>query len=319
MRAVQITAFGGPEVLSVAEVPEPVAGEGQELVVVTAAGVDPLDAAQAAGTAPGAGALPFVPGLEVAGTTGDGRRVVAMVAGGGYAEAVAATSARVFEVPDGVGDDQALALLVAGATAWHLLRTCADVRAQESVVVHAAGDPVGTVAVQLARRWGAARVVAVASTPAERELALALGADVAVDAEGLGADEVAAALREANGGRPVDVVLDPVGGAVTDGSLAALAPFGRLAVHGSAPRAAATPLDPAALAEGSRTVLGFGLAQAGALRQGLGPALEELFSLTALGLLRPVVGGHYPLERAERAHLDLRGPGTSGKLVLDLT
>ena len=314
----EITAFGGPEVLTATDVPDPVPGEGQQLLSVRAAGVNFADTMQAQDTYLAPVQLPFVPGTEVAGTTDDGRRVVAMLPSGGYAEAVAVHPAQLVAVPDGVPDDQALALLVQGVTAWHLLRTSTRLEPGETVVVHAAGGGVGTLAVQLARRWGAGRVVAVASTAAKRQLALDLGADVALDLAGLDADGVHQALREATGGRGADVVLEAAGGATADGSLAALAPFGRLAVYGRASGTAAAPLDPAALMHGSRSVVGFWLAEIGALRGGVGPALEELLSLTATGLLRPVVGGHYPLEDAARAHADLRGRGTSGKLVLDV-
>ena len=128
-------------------------------------------------------------------------------------------------------DVTALALVVQGATAWLLLHHTARVQPGESVVIHAAAGGVGSLAVQLAKALGAGRVIATASTAEKRELALSLGADVAVDVE---VDDVTAALREANGGRRVDVVLDMTGGVVTDGSLAALAPFGRLAFYGMA-------------------------------------------------------------------------------------
>jgi NADPH2:quinone reductase len=318
VRAVEITAFGGPEVLTPADLPEPVPAEGQVLLRVRAAGVNFADAMQAQDAYLAPVRLPFVPGMEVAASTPDGRRVVAMLPAGGYAEAVAVHPEQLVAVPDGVDDDQALALLVQGATAWHLLRTSTRLEPGEVVVVHAAGGGVGTLAVQLARRWGAGRVVAAASTAAKRDLALSLGADAAVDLTGLDADGVHQVLREATGGRGADVVLDAAGGATTDGSLAALAPFGRLAVYGRASGGSGTAVDPSALLHGSRSVVGFWLAEIGALRHGLGPALDELMSLTATGLLRPVVGGHYPLEEASRAHADLRGRGTSGKLVLDV-
>ena len=314
----EITAFGGPEVLTATDVPEPVPGEGQTLLRVRAAGVNFADTMQAEDAYLAPVRLPFVPGTEVAGTTEDGRRVVAMVPSGGYAEAVAVHPAQLVGVPDALADDQALALLVQGVTAWHLLRTSTRLEPGDAVVVHAAGGGVGTLAVQLARRWGAGRIVAVASTQAKRDLALELGADVALDLAGLDADGAAQALREATGGRGADEVLEAAGGAAFEGSLAALAPFGRLAVYGRASGEAGTPVDPTALMHGSRTVVGFWLAEIGARRDGIGPALEELLSLAATGLLRPVVGGHYPLEDAARAHADLRGRGTSGKLVLDV-
>ena len=127
-----------------------------------------------------------------------------------------------FDVPDEVSDGAALALILQGSTAWHLLRTSANLVAGETVVVHAAAGGVGTLAVQLAKAWGAGRVIATASTEKKRNLALDLGADVAISGESV---ELRDRILEANGGHRVDVVLEMIGGPVFDESLAALAPF----------------------------------------------------------------------------------------------
>jgi len=157
-------------------------------------------------------------------------------------------------------------------------------------------------------------VIATASSAEKRVLATALGADVAVDSE---ADDMAVALREANGGRRVDIVLDMTGGRVTDQSLAALAPLGRLAFYGMASRRPPTPVAPGSLLAHSTTVAGMWLPHA--LRvPGLMPrAMAELFQLVAQGRLRAVPGREYPLSEARRAHEDLRSRRTVGKLVLD--
>ena len=209
---------------------------------VTAAGVNYADTHQTEDSYLAPQRLPLVPGAEFAGTGPDGRRVVGLVGAGGYAERVAAADVLVWPIPDGVSDGAALAVVLQGVTAWHLLRTSAHLAAGESVVVHAAAGGVGTVAVQLARAWGAGRVIATASSPEKRELALSLGADVAVDPA---AEDLTAALREANGGSRVDVVLEMTGGPVFDASLRALAPFGRLVTFGMAARTPPTPVDPA--------------------------------------------------------------------------
>ena len=244
MRAILVTAFGGPEVLELTDVPEPVAGPGQLLLTVDRAGVNYADTHQAENTYLSRTTLPLVPGAEVAGRTADGRRVVALVGSGGYAERAVAEPAAAFDVPDAVDDLTALALLVQGATALLLLRRTVHLEPGESVVVHAAAGGVGSLAVQLAKAWGAGRVIATASSPEKRALALSLGADVAIDAA---APDMTAALREANGGRRVDIVLDMTGGRVTDESVAALAPFGRLAFYGMANRTPPTPVAPASL------------------------------------------------------------------------
>src|SRR5947199_399045 len=256
MRAIQITEFGGPEVLQLVELPDPQAADGFALVDVAAAGVNYADTHATDNSYLQAQTLPQIPGSEVAGRTADGRRVVSLVGSGGYADKALAPSSLSFDIPDGVSDGAAVALLVQGLTAWHLLRTCGRMQSGESVVVHAAAGGVGTLAVQLAKAWGAGRVIGVASSPDKRELAESLGADVTVDSE---VEDMNAALREANGGKKVDVVLEMVGGPTFDGSLHALAQFGRLIVFGMASRTPPTPIQPSSLMVGSKTVMGFWL------------------------------------------------------------
>ncbi len=220
------------------------------------------------------------------------------------------------DVPEDVTDGQALALVVQGLTAWHLLRTSARIAPGESVVVHAAAGGTGSLAVQLARQFGAGRVIATASSKEKRDLAVELGADVAVEAD---ADGLKERLIEANGGKKVDIVLEMTGGPVFDASLAALAPFGRLVTYGMASREAPTPVTAAALMGRSRAVVGFWLmhcvGRPGMYRE----SLAELFAMTADGRLKPQVGGVYPLTEAARAHTDLRARRTFGKLLLDPT
>jgi NADPH:quinone reductase len=314
MRAILVTAFGGPEVLELTDVPEPVAGPGQLLLTVDRAGVNYADTHQAENTYLSRTTLPLVPGAEVAGRTADGRRVVALVGSGGYAERAVAEPAAAFDVPDAVDDLTALALLVQGATALVLLRRTVHMEPGESVVVHAAAGGVGSLAVQLAKAWGAGRVIATASSPSKRELALSLGADVAIDAA---APDMTAALREANGGRRVDIVLDMTGGRVTDESVAALAPFGRLAFYGMANRTPPQPVAPASLMAHSTTVAGMWLAHAFRVPGLMAGVLDELFGLVTAGTLRALPGGEYGLSEARRAHEDLRARRTTGKLVLD--
>ena len=182
-------------------------------------------------------------------------------------------------------------------------------------MVHAAAGGVGSLAVQLAKAWGAGRVIATASSPDKRQLALDLGADVAVDAN---AANMTDALREANGGRRVDVVLDMTGGRITDESVAALAPFGRLAFYGMANR---QPPNPVAAGEPAGPLDHRGRDVAGARHAGARacwPARWPTCSRWSRPVdLRAVPGGDYPLREARRAHEDLRARRTVGKLVLD--
>jgi NADPH2:quinone reductase len=316
MRAIQITSFGGPEVLTLTDLPEPTAPDGFEVLDVLAAGVNFADTHQTENSYLAPQQLPLVPGAEVVGRRADGSRVVALVAGGGYAEKAAAHPATSFAVPDGVSDGAALALVLQGLTAWHLLRTSARIQPGESVVVHAAAGGVGSLAVQLAKAFGAGRVIATASSEDKRKLALDLGADVAIDP---GADDLKTALQEANDGRKVDVVLEMTGGPVFDASLAALAPFGRLAAYGMASRTEPAPITAGTLMRRSTAVIGFWLAHCFARPEMLHPQMAEMFGMVADGTLRPVVGGTYALSEARQAHEDILARRTTGKLVLDPT
>jgi NADPH:quinone reductase len=313
MRAVTISAFGGPEVLELVEdalVPE--AGEGQVLIRVERAGVNYADTHARENSYLSSYELPLIPGGEVVGDA-DGRRVAALVGTGGYAEYAVAPAGAVFPLPDGVSDTAALAMIIQGLSAWHLLRTSAKLAQGESVVVHAAAGGVGSLAVQLAKRFGAGRVIATASTEEKRALALELGADAAVDAR---EPELNAALREANGGAKVDIVLEMAGGPVFDQSLRALAPFGRLVTYGIASGEPNTVASGALMAR-SQAVIGFWLVHCFGRAGMVAEPLQELFSLVASGDLRVIEGELYGLSEARRAHEDMQARKTSGKLVLD--
>jgi NADPH:quinone reductase len=245
----------------------------------------------------------------------NGRRLVGVLAhGGGYAQRVAADPATLFEVPDAVSDAAALTTIIQGATAWHLLRTSTHLQAGETVVVHAGAGGVGTVAIQLARRWGAGRIIATASNADKRQLAADLGADVALDST---SSDLGEQLRAANGGRGVDIVLEMTGGEVFDESLRALAPLGRLAVFGMASRTAPQPIQAATLLAHSTAVIGFWLAHLIGRPAMFAEAVTDLLRLIELGELTAVIGATYPLDRAADAHRALLDRSSVGKLVLD--
>ena len=317
MRAVQQQEFGGPEVLRLADIPQPVPGPGELLIEVSRAGVNFADTHQRKNEYLAAAQLPLVPGSEVAGRRVDtGERVVAMTGGkGGYAEFAAVPAALAFPIPEGVDDGTALALLLQGLTAWHLLATSARVKQGESVVVHAAAGGTGSLAVQLARPLGAGRVIATASTAEKRELALGLGADVAVDSA---ADGLTERLLAANGGEPVDVVLDAIAGEIFDASLEALAPFGRLVTYGVSGGTTNAP-NTRKLMRASRGVVGFWFKHLLAQPELIAVALEDLFARATRGELRAVIGATYPLAEAAQAQVDLAARRTTGKLLLDPT
>ena len=313
MRAVQIEEFGGPEVLQLVDLPKPEPGDGQVLIQVERAGMNFADTHQRENSYLAKYELPLVLGGEVAGTTEDGRRVVALTPSGGYAEYAVAPEATTFDLPDGADPAAALALLIQGLTAWHLYRTQARVAEGESVVVISGAGGVGNLAVQLGKPFGAGRVITTASSEEKRQLTLELGADAAVDPE---SDDLTAALIEANGGERVDAVFEMAGGRTFDQAIEALAPFGRIVTYGIASREA-NQVETGRLMRKSRAVVGFWLMHCLGRRDMMEEPLRDLFGRLARGELRPQVGETYPLSEVKRAHEDLQGRRTTGKLVLD--
>src|SRR3954452_21723853 len=182
MRAIQIEEFGGPEVLQLVDLPVPEPDVGEVLVRVTRAGINFADTHQRHDQYVAKQELPMIPGGEVAGVREDtGERVVALCGHGGYAEYATAPAALCFPIPDGVDDGTALALLIQGLTAWHLYRTACRGAHAETVVVHSAAGGVGPLAVQLGKGMEAGRVIATAGSEERRQLAVELGAEIAVD------------------------------------------------------------------------------------------------------------------------------------------
>jgi NADPH:quinone reductase len=313
VKAVQIEEFGGPEVLRVVELPEPEPREGEVLIEVSRAGMNFADTHQRENSYLARYEVPLVLGGEVAGRTEDGQRVIALLANGGYAEYAVAPKEMVYPVPDGLDDGTALALLIQGLTAWHLLKTSAKLAQGESVVVISGAGGVGSLAVQLAKPFGAERVIATASTEQKRSLAMSLGADAALDPS---VEDLKGALIEANNGNQVDVVLEMSGGRVFSQSAEALAPFGRIVAYGIASREQNT-LQTGRLMRKSRAVVGFWLMHCLGRREMVEEPLADLFDRAARGELRPQIGETYALSDVRRAHEDLQGRRTSGKVLLD--
>jgi NADPH2:quinone reductase len=283
MLAAVIVAFGGPDVFALTEIPSP-AGD---VIDVTVAGINYADVHRRRGEYEKP-PLPAVLGADVVGRLrGDGRRVAALLrAGGGYAQV--APAQHVVDVPGEVSDEQALAVLEQGLTAWHSLHTLGRVGADDVVVITAAAGGVGHLAVQLARAAGA-RVIGLASSPAKRAFLTELGAHATVDSNH---PDLGSALGEAP-----TLVLDSVGGPTFEQLHAALAPFGRIVAYGGASDVANTV-----------AVDDLMTASTGA----------RLFHLAGRGLLTARIGGRYPLSAVGRAHADLESRTTSGKLVIDV-
>jgi NADPH:quinone reductase len=312
MKAIQITEFGGPEVMQLVDLPDPEPSDGEVVVDVARAGVNFADTHVTRDDYLAKQELPLVPGGEISGRTPDGRRVAALLAGGGYAQKVAVPEGWLVPVPDGVSDDVAAGLLLQGLTAHALVHRCARLRPEETIVVEAAAGGTGSLAVQLAKRAGG-RVIGLASSPEKRKLAERLGADATIDS---GADDLREAILAANGGEQVDAVLQMSGGEAFEQELRALAPFGRMVTFGIASREE-NQVRTGHLLRNSRAVIGFWLMQLIPRRDEIRAMIEDLLQAVLAGELEVVIGGTYPLSEAARAHEEIAARRTQGKLLLD--
>ncbi|NDF43740.1 MAG: NADPH:quinone oxidoreductase family protein [Actinobacteria bacterium] len=313
MKAIYITEFGGPEVMKYLDLAEPVPAGSQVLLDVTSIGINYADTHQTENSYLSTQKLPLIPGMEVVGRMPDGSRVLALAATGGYCQKTLVNPKTVIPLPDQISDGQALAMMVQGSTAHMILKKMGQIKAGESVVIHAGAGGVGSVAIQLAKHWGAF-VIAVTSSDEKKKLCMELGADVVVDA---GEADLAQALIKSNNGKGVDLILEMVGGTTFDQSLDALAAFGRLVVYGMASRSAPKAIHPGALMPKSQSVIGFWLVNALADKELMAEVFMDLFGMIISGKLKPVIGSTYPLSKASDAHRDMLARKTVGKIVLD--
>ena len=313
MKAIYVSEFGGPEVMKYVDLDEPVPAGSQVLLEVSAIGINYADTHQTENSYLSTQKLPLIPGMEVVGKMPDGSRVLALAATGGYCQKTLVNPKTVIPLPDKVSDGQALAMMVQGSTAHMILKKMGQIKAGESVVIHAGAGGVGSVAIQLAKLWGAF-VIAVTSSDEKKKLCMELGADVVVDA---GEADLAAALVKANNGKGVDLILEMVGGTTFDQSLDALAAFGRIVTYGMASRKAPKTLHPGALMPKSQSVIGFWLVNALADKELMAEVFMDLFGMIISGKLKPVIGSTYPLSKAADAHRDMLARKTVGKIVLD--
>jgi NADPH2:quinone reductase len=326
MKAVQISRFGGPEVLEVVEVPTPIPAAGQLLVRLRSIGVNLADTLTRMDRYAVTPPLPAILGAEAAGVVeavgsdvrgfSAGQRVaVPLFANnslGAYAEFAVIDAALAVPLPETISFDQAAALMIQGLTALYLTRQVPP--KGKTVLVNAAAGGVGSLLVQLAKRAGAGTVIAGASSQQKLKFACSLGADAGVNyTEQAWAEE----LRRITGGNGPDIIYESVGHEVTRASLAALAPLGQIVIYGALniqDFQLGVP-ELLGLIFKNQSLTGFAFApllSAEKLRAGL----VELFHLAAKGELKVMIGGHYPLACASDAHRALEGRATTGKLVL---
>jgi NADPH2:quinone reductase len=310
MKAIQITEFGGTDAMKYIDLPEPIAGDNEVILDVTAIGINYSDTHKTENTYLFPQKLPMIPGIEVVGLY-NGKRYLAISSSGGYAQRSVAHKSTMFPIPDTVTDQEALSVLIQGTTAWHLLKTMGNLQKGQSVVIHAAAGGVGTIATQLAKMWGA-KVIAITSSEEKSELAKSLGADIVIDANN---KEIVKSIRQATGG--ADLILEMVGGKTFDQSLLALNAFGKLITFGTASRVAPGPVNHRSLMYGSKTVSGFWLADCFGKKDMLNDVVEELFQLIADGKLKPFIGATYPLSNAADAHRLMLSRKSVGKISLD--
>ncbi|WP_433715258.1 quinone oxidoreductase family protein [Nocardia sp. CA-084685] len=321
MRAIQISELGGPEVLREVELDAPTPGPGEIAIDVEYVGVNFADL-QARSVGYRVRDLPFVPGLELSGRVRSmgadvdgftvGQPVAAITEGGAYAEVAVVTAATVFAVPDGVDLRTAATLPTVLPTAYALINTVGRVQPGETVLVQAAAGGVGTVVGQVAKLAGAGAVYGVVSSEAKADYARKLGYDDAFLAESFETD-----IREATGGRGVDVVLDPVGGQTLRRGLESLALFGRLISYGNASgepgwQIGQPELYPRGLSISGFSILGLTADAPQVLRE----IADRAFRLVTTGQVELPITAEFPLSEVAEAHRLMASRTSTGKLVL---
>jgi len=323
VRAVVVQNPGGPEALVVREVPEPVAGPGQVVVQVAAAGVNRADLLQRQGRYAAPAGTPDWPGLEVSGTVAEvgrgvqglavGDRVCALLDGGGYAERVAVRAGQVMPVPTGVGLVEAAALPEAAVTVHSNVVGTARLRAGEVFLVHGATSGIGTFATQLVRALGA-RALATAGSPAKVAQAAPFGAEAVLDYR---ADDLHARVMELTGDHGVDVVLDPVGARYLDLHVRLLATGGRLVVIGLMGGAQGTL--PMGVMMVKRLCLRGSVLRSRSREEKdviLAGLQREVWPLLESGAVKPIIEKVFPIEEVEQAHALVNSNETIGKVLL---
>ena len=323
MKAARFHKTGGPEVLIYEDVPDPVPGPGQILLKVEAAGVNYVDIMRRRGDplhepTP----LPATVGYEMAGTVAGlgtgvtlptlGARVFVNARSGAYAQYALAPAESAIEIPAGMDPIKIVALWLQGLTAALALRHAGRVATGETVLVEAAAGGVGTMAVQIARLYGAGKVIAAASSEDKLEVAKKLGADVGIN---YGKSDWVRKAWDATGGKGVDVVLESVGGAIFEQALETLAPFGRQVVIGSASN------QPSKIASGSlfnhnRAIVGFGIHQYYPKPGLIQATINELVDYVVAGRLILQLDHVLPLSEAATAHRLVEERKSTGKVVL---
>jgi putative PIG3 family NAD(P)H quinone oxidoreductase len=323
MIAIEIREPGPPDVLVPVERPKPEPGPGEVLVKVAAAGVNRPDILQRLGKYPPPPGASDIPGLEIAGTVESfgsdvrrwtrGQRVCALVAGGGYAEYATVPDSQCLPIPGGLDFVAAAAMPETCFTVWTNVFERGRLAVGESILIHGGASGIGTTAIQLARAFGA-RVFVTAGSPEKCRACERLGADRAFNYREV---DFVQAVREATGGRGVDVVLDMVAGDYLPRNIELLSTDGRLVIiavlGGAKAQISAIPIMQRRLTITGSTLRGRSIAEKGAIASAVA---ERVWPLVEAGTVRPVVHATFPLVRAADAHRMMEAGEHIGKLML---
>jgi NADPH:quinone reductase len=320
MKAVRIHQRGGIEVLNLEEIATPVPQQGEVLIQVAVAGVNYADVGQRQGNYPNLAELPLTLGSEVAGTVVksgpgvdsslEGRRVVSLVASGGYAQFALAKAEEAIPLVDGVSFAQATVIPVQGQTAYLLLDKATRLLKGERVLVHTAAGGVGSLAVQLAKSMGASMVIGTTTSKSKLDFIRELGADVAVLTN---EENWIGQVMQATRGQGVDIILDPIGGEFGQQNIACLAPFGRIVVYGSLSKGV-TPFVTQMLIPKCQSIIGYNTVIQS--HEDKMRASQALLQAIASDQLKTFVDYSFPLIEVAAAHKKLEENKTRGKVVL---
>jgi len=323
MKAIVIAEPGGPEVLQLREVPDPVAGPGEVVLRVAASAVNRADVLQRMGLYPPPPGASPLPGLEASGTVIEvgegvpgwavGDRVAALLSGGGYAELVAVPAGQLLPIPDGLDLPDAAALPETTCTVWSNVFMLAGLRPGETLLVHGGSSGIGTTAIQLARHVGA-RVAVTAGTPQKLARCAELGAQILVNYR---VQDFVEVVREATGGHGADVVLDNMGAAYLARNIDVLAVNGRLVVIGMQ-GGRRSELDLGLLMAKRAAVLATSLRARPVEEKAavVTSVRDHVWPLVEAGALRPVIHTRIPLAQAAEAHRLIESSEHIGKVLL---
>ena len=323
MTAIEISEFGGPDVLKLATRPVPKPSANDVLIRVAAAGVNRPDAIQRAGHYPPPPGQSDLPGLEVSGeivALGDGvegvsigDHVCALTPGGGYAEYCIAPAAHCLPVPDGVSISDAAGIPETSFTVWHNVFQRAYLREGESFLVHGGSSGIGTTAIQLAKALGAA-VYTTAGSEVKCAACRDLGADIAINYRD---EDWALVLREKTEKRGVDVILDMVGGDYIQKNIDSLAIDGRLSIIAFLTGATANLTLSRFMVKRQTMTASTLRAQSDASKAAIAFELKEkVWPMFAAGQIKPIIDSKFPLTDAAQAHQRMESSGHIGKIIL---